>query len=283
MWSYIVDETGKRRVSVFYKADSAQIADLYVKYANAHEYDTESGSYFPAFRLVYREARRAAYETVAKIDSLTMHRKREQIGESIKERLQEALDTGAEALIASCPCCEVQLRVTADKTGRDLPVIDLGHIAAQGLGIDLPDPTAYALEQWATFEAMIWLLKPQAMADLMVELFPQMVDAMPLGMGNLMRTVGHMGSGGKALLRAMKPLFPPLFALLMPRMMPQVMPAMLEAVEKRVPMPDSMKEQMPDLMPEAMGRLMPKMLPAVVPLIGDPLIAYLCNSSGRGS
>ena len=80
-------------VTVFYKADSGQIADLYVKYANAHQYDLESDSYFPAYRLVYREARRAAYETVAKIDSLTMHKKRAQIGVSIKERLQEALDS----------------------------------------------------------------------------------------------------------------------------------------------------------------------------------------------
>ena len=79
-------------VSVFYRADSAQIADLYVKYANAHQYDGESDSYFPAYRLVYREARRAAYETVAKIDSLTMHKKREQIAESIKARLQDALE-----------------------------------------------------------------------------------------------------------------------------------------------------------------------------------------------
>ncbi len=79
-------------VTVFYRADSGQIADLYVKYANAHQYDGESDSYFPAYRLVYREARRAAYETVAKIDSLTMHRKREQISDSIKARLQEALD-----------------------------------------------------------------------------------------------------------------------------------------------------------------------------------------------
>ena len=79
-------------VTVFYRADSAQIADLYVKYANAHQYDGESDSYFPAYRLVYREARRAAYETVAKIDSLTMHKKREQISDSIKARLQKALD-----------------------------------------------------------------------------------------------------------------------------------------------------------------------------------------------
>jgi len=47
-------------VTVFYKADTGHIADLYVKYANAHQYDEESDSYFPAYRLVYREARRAA-------------------------------------------------------------------------------------------------------------------------------------------------------------------------------------------------------------------------------
>ena len=80
-------------VTVFYRADSGQIADLYVKYANAHQYDGESDSFFPAYRLVYREARRAAYETVAQIDSLTMHKKREQIAGSIKSRLQDTLDS----------------------------------------------------------------------------------------------------------------------------------------------------------------------------------------------
>lgn len=79
-------------VSIFYKAADRQIADLYVKYANAHEYDSESGSFLPAYRLVYREARRATYETVAEIDSLTMHKKREQIADSIKVRLQQTLD-----------------------------------------------------------------------------------------------------------------------------------------------------------------------------------------------
>jgi len=79
-------------VSIFYRAESDQISDLYVKYANAHHYDQESDSYFPAYRLVFREARRAAYETVAQIDSLTMHKKREQIADSIKVRLQETLD-----------------------------------------------------------------------------------------------------------------------------------------------------------------------------------------------
>jgi regulator of protease activity HflC (stomatin/prohibitin superfamily) len=85
-------------VTVFYKADSAQISDLYVKYANAHQYDIESNSYFPAYRLVFREARRAAYETVARIDSLTMHKKREQIADSIKSRLQETLDSNDDGI-----------------------------------------------------------------------------------------------------------------------------------------------------------------------------------------
>ena len=76
------------------------------------------------------------------------------------------MDTGAEALIASCPCCEVQFRVTAEKTGNELPIIDLAHLAADGLGIEHPDPTEYAMELWGTFEAMIYLLKPEAMAGL---------------------------------------------------------------------------------------------------------------------
>jgi hypothetical protein len=165
--------------------------------------------------------------------------------------------------------------VTAQKTGRDLPIVDLGSLACQASGIPHPDPTEYALEMWATFEAMINLMKPEPMADMMIELFPQMVDAMPLGMGGMMRAIGKMGPIGSILLHAMKPMFPVLFPLLMPAMMPKVLPDMLVAVEKRVPMPQHMQEQMPDLMPAAMDNLMPKMLPSIVPLISDPLIAYL--------
>ncbi len=190
-------------------------------------------------------------------------------------RLSEADAVNAEAVVSTCPCCQVQLRVTVEKTGRDLSIIDLGALACRASGIPHPDPTEYALDMWATFEAMINLLKPEQMADLMVELFPQMVDAMPLGMGGMMRGIGKLGPVGGAMLKMMKPMFPLLFPILMPGMMEKVMPDMLAAVEKRVPMPDSMKEQMPDLMPAAMDNLMPKMLPAIVPLISDPLIDYL--------
>ncbi len=190
-------------------------------------------------------------------------------------RLSEADAVGAEAIVSTCPCCQVQLRVSVEKTGRDLPVMDFGGLVAQGLGIPYRDSTGYALEQWATFEAMIELLRPENMADLMVELFPQMVDAMPMGMGGMMRAIGKMGPVGGAILKGMKPLFPVLFPIMMPGMMDKVMPDMLKAVEKRVPMPDYMKEQMPDLMPSAMDGLLSKMLPSIVPLISDPLIDYL--------
>ena len=196
-------------------------------------------------------------------------------------RLREADDVQAEAVVTSCPCCEVQLRVTADKTGREMPIIDLGAIACDAAGLEHSDSTAYALEMWATFEAMIKLLNPEPMAELMEELFPQLVDAMPLGMGRLMRGVGRM-PGGASVLKAMKPLFPTLFPILMPAMMPRVMPDMLEAVDRRVPMPAEMREQMPDLMPMAMDNLMPKMLPSIVPLISDPLITYLQGSKRSG-
>ena len=198
-------------------------------------------------------------------------------------RLKEAEAVGAQAIVASCPCCEVQLRITVDKTGRKLPVIDLGHIASEALGLPAYDPTSYALEQWRTFEAMIWLLKPDAMAGLMAELLPQMIEAMPGLFRGMMKMVrAAPGPVREAMIALMKPLMPPLFPVLMPGMMPKVLPAMLEAVEKRVPMPRHMKEQMPDLMPMAMDRLLPKMLPMVIPYFMPRMVAYLRGEAPQG-
>ncbi len=226
----------------------------------------------PGLELVEMEHRRENAHCCGSVMSLVADPgAAERIGDI---RLREADEVGAEAVVASCPCCEVQLRVTADKTGRELPIIDLGAVVCDAAGVEHRDSTEYALEMWATFEAMINLLRPEPMADLMVGLFPQMVDAMPLGLGTMMRAMGK-GPGGGVMLNMMKPLFPTLFPMLMPSMMPKVMPDMLQAVEARVPMPRHMKEQMPELMPMAMENLMPKMLPSIVPLISDRLIEYL--------
>ena len=198
-------------------------------------------------------------------------------------RLQEAVDTGAEALISSCPCCEVQFRVTAEKTNNDLPIIDLAHLASDALGIEHADPTEYAMELWSTFEAMIYLLKPEQMAALMADLMPEMIEAMPEPFRWMMVWMKGTSPGKRnAMLAAMRPIMPALFPRLMPGMMPKVMPDMLTAVEQVVPMPAHMKEQMPELMPEAMDNLLPKMLPEVIPYFMPKMEAYLRGEPVNG-
>lgn len=190
------------------------------------------------------------------------------------ERLQEALDVEAEAMLAACPCCQFQLRVSADRMGTDMPVYDLAWFAAQGLGInDIQDATPYALTQWATFEKIVYLMTPEGFADLMADMFPELMDAMPLKMGALMKFFGKLGGG--FMVDAMKPMFPVLFPRLLPSMMPRVMDKMLELMGERVAMPDYMAAQMPELMPLVMDELMPRMLPELIPAVTPLMIDYL--------
>jgi Fe-S oxidoreductase/FAD/FMN-containing dehydrogenase len=191
-------------------------------------------------------------------------------------RLREAQATGADALIACCPCCEVQFRVTAQKSGADFPVVDLAHLLCDAEGIDHKDPTEYGLKMWGTFEAMIRLLEPENMGDLMAKMLPQLMDAMPAPMGRMMDMVTAMpGPLRDGMLAVMRPVMPVLFPRLLPGMMPKVMPDMLAAVEREVPMPEHMREIMPELLPMAMNNLMPKMLPEVLPYFMPKMIEYL--------
>lgn len=162
--------------------------------------------------------------------------------------------------------------------GIDLPIVDLAHIAAEGLGIKLADPTPHALQQWQTFDAMIKLLKPEPMAEFMASLLPQMIDAMPQPFQGVMKwTKSSSPKLRNASMGLMKPMLPSLFPRLLPGMMPKLMPDMLLAMEQRVPMPDYMKEQMPELMPQVMQNLMPKMLPEVIPHFIPKLEAYMAQ------
>jgi hypothetical protein len=192
-------------------------------------------------------------------------------------RLDEAVEAGAEKVLAACPCCEFQFRVTAEKKDVRLEIQDLAHLAAAELGYELPDPHPEVRRQWAVFEGMIALMTPQGFADLMQDMFPEMIDAMPWGMGRMMRALARVPGG----LEAMRPAFPALFPRVLPLMMPKLMPAVLERVEQRIAMPDYMAEQMPDLMPRVMDNLMPHMIGDVVPLVSQPLIDHLHAEAGR--
>jgi Fe-S oxidoreductase/FAD/FMN-containing dehydrogenase len=190
-------------------------------------------------------------------------------------RLHEATAVNAETVLALCPCCEFQLRVSKEKKNVPIEVRDLAAFACEGLGKKFADPSPEVSRQWKVFEGMIALMTPQGFADLMDTMWPEMLKAMPLGMGGMMKGIGKLGPLGGAMFALMRPVFPVLFPKLLPGMMPKVMPTMLERVGAMIPMPDYMAEQMPGLMPKVMDNLMPHMLPDVVPLVVPKMVAYL--------
>ena len=195
-----------------------------------------------------------------------------------KIRLDEAVEANAEKVLALCPCCEFQLRVSADKKQVPVEVVDLARFASSALGYDFPDPNPEVRAQWAVFEAMIDLMTPEGFAELMGSMWPELIDAMRYGMGSMMRLMGKIPGA----LELMRPMFPILFPRLLPMIMSQVMPVMLERVQERIPMPDYMAEQMPDLMPQVMDNLMPHMIGDVIPLVTQPMIDYLRGRNGNG-
>ena len=152
-----------------------------------------------------------------------------------------------------------------------IEVQDLAHFSAAIFGYTFPDPNPVVRKQWAVFEAFIKLLTPQGFADLMGTMWPELIDAMPLGMGRMMR---FFGKSPRAL-SLIKPTFPLIFPRLLPLMLPKVMATMLSRVEARIEMPTYMREQMPELMPKVMDRLMPHMISDVMPLITQPMVDYL--------
>lgn len=185
-----------------------------------------------------------------------------------KRKIDEAIATGAEAIVALCPCCQFQMRVSVNENGQEMPVKDLAALAARGLGIELPDYTDYALEMWSVFDNVITLMQVENMSKLMIKLIPNMIAALPAPLKGMMQMAKVPG-----LDKIMGKMMP----MLMPTLMPKVMPDMLVEIEKIIAMPDFMQEQMADLMPKTMDNMLPHVLPEIAVIVTPAMIDYIKN------
>lgn len=187
-----------------------------------------------------------------------------------KKKIDEVIATGADAVVALCPCCQFQMKVAADANGQKVPVKDLAAVTAMGLGINLPDSTPYVLEMWGVFDKVITLMQVPNMAKLMTMLIPNMMAALPAPLRGMMTMAKIPGMD-----KLMKSMMPKMMPMLMPILMPKVMPDMLKEVEKMIEMPDFMKQQMPDLMPKTMDNMLPHVLPEIAVLVTPAMIQYV--------
>jgi regulator of protease activity HflC (stomatin/prohibitin superfamily) len=80
-------------LTVYYRTEGAQVADLYVKYAARHARSEGSNVNLPAFQLVHGIARNVVYEETSKLDSLLMHTQRDEMAAAVKRGIQAELDT----------------------------------------------------------------------------------------------------------------------------------------------------------------------------------------------
>jgi regulator of protease activity HflC (stomatin/prohibitin superfamily) len=79
-------------VTVYYRTEGAKVPGLQIKYANQSIRAPEGRYYLPAHDLVLRVARNHIYEEVAKVDSLIMHTRREELAGQVLQNMQNELD-----------------------------------------------------------------------------------------------------------------------------------------------------------------------------------------------
>lgn len=189
-----------------------------------------------------------------------------------KHRLDEAVDAGADTVVAICPCCQVQLRDSIVKNNLPLQVEDLSRVVALSRGYDIPSSSDESLKQWGYFEKFIPLMRPQNMAKVMEQVFPQMLDAMPLGMGQMMVPMAKT-EAGRSMISAMMPL---MFPKMAPGILDRVMPDLIDTVRDTVgEIPDDMNELLPDLLPVTMEAMMPSYLPELIPHVVPLFVDFL--------
>jgi hypothetical protein len=199
------------------------------------------------------------------------------------QRLDEAQAVGADAMVTTCPCCEVQLQVAADNLDSPVQIEDWSDVVAKALGFTVKETRGYMRGLWGVFATALEQMTIAGMAGMMDELMPGMMKAMPDVMQtsmNLMR--GAPGPVQDAMLGVMDKMVPVIMPKLMDQMLPGMMPEILALMERKIPdMPESMRQLMPQMMPQIMAKLMPHMLPGVLARIKPRLMEVMAAELKR--
>ncbi len=85
-------------LTVYYKVATGSISELYIKYAARHARAEGTREFLPAYQLVQGVARNVIYEEAAKMESLVMHTKRDEMAAAVKRGIQAELDTNDKAV-----------------------------------------------------------------------------------------------------------------------------------------------------------------------------------------
>lgn len=194
-------------------------------------------------------------------------------------RVQEAVDVRADALLATCPCCEVQLRASAQHAGINVPVLDFTDFIAESLGYEVSDTSDFTLYMWSVFEKAIEIMTVDGIVEMMSDMMPEIMAAMPSAMQPMMKGMEALpGPVQDPALAMMEKMIPSLMPMLLPSMMPKLMPRVLELMKEYIPnMPIQMEEKLPVMLPAVMEKIMPSVLPEVAPKLAPKMTDYIRN------
>lgn len=199
-------------------------------------------------------------------------------------RVQEAVDIEADALLATCPCCEVQLRASAKHLGLNMNILDFTDFVVEALGYEYKDKTDFTLYMWGVFEKALEIMTVDGIVDMMSDMMPEIMAAMPSAMQPMIKGIEALPNPIQSpALTMMEKMIPTLMPKLLPFMMPKLMPKILELMKQYIPdMPIQMEEKLPTLLPAVMAKIMPAMLPQVAPKLAPKMTEYMRTHNKTG-
>ncbi|PKM47854.1 MAG: Fe-S oxidoreductase [Firmicutes bacterium HGW-Firmicutes-8] len=198
-------------------------------------------------------------------------------------RIKEAIAVEADAIMATCPCCQVQLRASAQHNNIEMPVIDFSNFVMEALGYEYKDSSDYSMFMWGVFEKALEIMTVDGIVEMMSDMLPEIMAAMPAAMQPMLKGMEALpGSVQSPALSMMEKIIPVLMPKLLPSMMPKLMPKVLKLMKEYIPeMPVQMEEKLPTLLPAVMAKIMPYMLPEVAPKLAPRMTAYMAENGKK--